>query len=584
MSDHSENSPLRVGEVFLEKYQILGVLGRGGQGCVYRALNLFMGREVAIKIISSQGGLTEELRQRGQQEAALLGKLSHPHLVRVFDAGISDAGNMYIVMELLEGQTLAHHLRDAGQVTVPEGLRLVGELCDALACAHEVKAVHRDLKPANIFLTTEGTPKVLDFGVAKIAGAVGFQTQKNMVVGTILYMSPEQLRGEPATPRSDIYALGLIAFQLFYGGHPLLLDEVDLENCDRRRLAWLQAKKPAPRLDSLIQGFPEYVARMVNTAIVKPPGRRFESARHMGNLARKYLLRYEEEVSQGHKVPPPAERKARAPGGSQAAMPGSETERLFALSEPSWGSEKAAVASSEGSKELPADSTRSTESAEISSESMPWGLSEPVPQERSFSSGPATASAYFPSEEGANPPSATPSPEHGPAQSTSTSASVSSAGQGVMSVRLQVGVVASVGFIVGLVSLALMPRPTPSSPGVVHATPQTEIVDEPAAREPAVPAPVELEPASSEPSPPPTIVQAMPSKSINPGSTGLKQEQAVLKSASKPRRKTQSTPVLEENSKVSQKPTVEPESREVKAAPPPPPAPSTPSDSIPWLD
>lgn len=436
MSDRSENGPLRVGEVFLEKYQILGLIGRGGHACVYRALNLFMGREVAVKVISRLGGLSEELRQRGRQEAALLGKLSHPNIVRVYDAGISDSGSLYIVMELLEGQTVADHLRDCGPVTVPEGLRLLGELCDALSCAHEAKAIHRDLKPANIFLTTEGTPKILDFGVAKIAGAVGYQTQKNMVVGTMLYMSPEQLRGELATPRSDIYALGLIAFELFHGAHPLLLDELGLEVRDRRRLAWLQAKKPAPRLDAIIPDFPEYVARMVNTAVVKPPGRRFETARQLGALARQNLLRYETEVSMGYKVPARAGRRCAKP----ESIPNGETEQLFALGAASPGAQPSLSESSSFSGPVTASTC-----------SLPAAGQEPKVEENEF--------------------------EHSPPQPTSTSASVSF-GKCGMNDRFKAGLVAALGFFVGMTSLVLISPSSESTTKDVIAAPRAEIVIE----------------------------------------------------------------------------------------------------------
>lgn len=476
MSDRLENGPLQVGDVFLEKYQVLGVLGRGGHGYVYRALNLFMGREVAIKVLSSgPGGLTDELRRRGRQEAALLGKLEHPNIVRVHDAGISDEGNLYIVMELLKGQTLAEQIAESGPLTVPEGLRLLGELCDALDCAHAEKAIHRDLKPANIFLTEDGTPKILDFGVAKIAGAVGFQTQKNMVVGTILYMSPEQIRGELSTERSDIYALGLVAFQMFHGSHPLLLDEPGLELRDRRRVAWLQAKKPTPRLDNLIPGFPEYVARLVNVATVKVPGRRFESAREMGSTARKFLLRYETEVSLGYQVPAvPPRAKPRRPQvpreqnvrseprvaalRSYQSVRGCDTEPLFALSsepQPSLvaasGEESAPLELTSSSLPRPSDPAQMSLAVGDGSSSasslglLPLELSRPYPME----------GVPLPETETGSASAALEGPELRP---SSTAASVAFAIPR-LNPQIQVGLLAALGFAIGLSSLALMPRP-----------------------------------------------------------------------------------------------------------------------------
>lgn len=485
MTDRSENGPLQVGEVFLEKYQILGLLGRGGHGCVYRALNLFMGREVAIKVLSRSGGLTEELRQRGRQEAALLGSLEHPNIVRVYDAGISDSGYMYLVMELLEGQTLADSLHTSGPMSVLDGLELLALLCDALECAHAAQAVHRDLKPANIFLTKDGIPKILDFGVAKIAGAAGFQTQKNMVVGTILYMSPEQIQGQRATPRSDIYALGLVAFQLFCGSHPLLLGEPNLELHDRKRLAWMQAKKPTPRLDRVVSGIPDYVARMVNVATVKPPGRRFESARQMGATARKFLLRYETEVSLGYHLPPKQARdrdgksrqkKARigelpAAYAPPEGSPSVHTERLFTLggSEQvfrnrfSSGAENGLSFASD-SEQGPSVPVRLSETA---MELPPLELSEPRPVESlAFSENvsPSITSSTQ-SLPACNSLSLAglrrPARKRFPLTSAATRVFFSWPG---MSDRWKVGVVATLGFAGGLSSLFLLP-PLPGELG-----------------------------------------------------------------------------------------------------------------------
>ena len=298
MSDGPDTGPLKIGETFLEKYQILGVLGRGGFGCVYRAMNLFMGREVALKVLDRSGGLTEEMRHRGQTEAALLGRLEHENLVRVFDAGISESGHLYLVMELLRGKTLAEHLRTDGAFSIEEGLRLTESICEGLGCAHDIYAVHRDLKPANIFITEAGVPKILDFGVAKIAGASGYKTAQNLVVGTSMYISPEQIQGQVATARSDLYALGLIAFEMFCGTHPILLADPPLNLHDRRSIVWWQVKGRPPLLDQINPAIPSYVARLVNTAIAKRPGQRFESARNMAERAAQYRLRYSADLRQ----------------------------------------------------------------------------------------------------------------------------------------------------------------------------------------------------------------------------------------------------------------------------------------------
>src|SRR5690606_2486026 len=295
-AERAEQSPLRIGDVFLEKYQILELAGSGGHGCVYGAQSLFMGREVAIKVLDRARGMTVEARARGQREAVALGRLGrHPGIVEVYDAGIDAEGRLYIVMERLEGRTLHQHLREHGPLDVETGLRLLIALCEALEFARLAKVVHRDIKPTNIFITPEGNPKLVDFGVAKITDAPGFQTAPQVVVGTALYVSPEQIRAQPATHRSDLYALGLVAYQLFCGEHPLLLAAPDADRRDLRVIWALHLQADPPRLDQVLPGFPEYVARLVHTAMSKEPAKRYATAAEFAKRARETLARYQND-------------------------------------------------------------------------------------------------------------------------------------------------------------------------------------------------------------------------------------------------------------------------------------------------
>src|SRR6516164_2274214 len=204
------------------RYEILGELGRGAMGVVYRATDPVIGRAVAVKTIrlSEEGtGLSRpELLERFQTEARAAGLLTHPNIVVVFDAGEED-GLYYITMELVEGRSL-QALLDSGQAfPLPRVLRIMEQTCSALQFAHERNVVHRDIKPANLMLTPDDTVKVTDFGTAKIL-QFGTVNQTAHVMGTPSYMSPEQVKGRPVDGRTDIFSLGVVMYEMLAGEKP----------------------------------------------------------------------------------------------------------------------------------------------------------------------------------------------------------------------------------------------------------------------------------------------------------------------------------------------------------------------------
>jgi serine/threonine protein kinase len=204
------------------RYEIMGELGRGAMGVVYKATDPVIGRTVAVKTIklSEEGtGLSRpELLTRFQTEARAAGLLTHPNIVVVFDAGEED-GLYYITMELVEGKSLQAHL-DGGQAfALPRVLRIMEQTCSALQFAHERNVVHRDIKPANIMLTADDTVKVTDFGTAKIL-QFGTMQQTAHVMGTPSYMSPEQVKGRAVDGRSDIFSLGVLLYEMVTGEKP----------------------------------------------------------------------------------------------------------------------------------------------------------------------------------------------------------------------------------------------------------------------------------------------------------------------------------------------------------------------------
>src|ERR1700731_5345181 len=203
------------------RYEIIGELGRGAMGVVYKAMDPVIGRTVAVKTIklSEEGtGLSRpELLSRFQTEARAAGLLTHPNIVVVFDAG-EEEGIFYITMELVEGRSLQSML-DAQQVfPLSRIVKLMEQVCSALDFAHQRNVVHRDIKPANLMLTGDDTVKITDFGTAKI---LQFGTaQTSHVMGTPSYMSPEQVKGKPVDGRSDIFSLGVILYELMTGEKP----------------------------------------------------------------------------------------------------------------------------------------------------------------------------------------------------------------------------------------------------------------------------------------------------------------------------------------------------------------------------
>ena len=211
----------------LGPYEITASLGAGGMGEVYQARDGRLGRDVAIKIVAAHSNDAPQARERFEREARSVAGLQHPNICAIYDVGDAD-GRAFIVMELLHGETLQQCLR-RGPIDLPAFLDIAIALADGLHAAHAAGIVHRDIKPANIFLTAHG-PKILDFGLAKAdlratvpasaAETLAMLTESGRTVGTIAYMSPEQLRGEDADARSDLFSLGMVLYEMATGRSP----------------------------------------------------------------------------------------------------------------------------------------------------------------------------------------------------------------------------------------------------------------------------------------------------------------------------------------------------------------------------
>ncbi|MFB7948635.1 serine/threonine-protein kinase [Kitasatospora phosalacinea] len=220
---HSTVEEVATAGLFAQRYRIEGLLGQGGGARVLRAVDLRLGREVALKVLHS--GADGEFTRRFDTEARTLARLQHPGLVEVYDYGHADE-RPYLVLELVDGPTLADALR-VSAMSVPATVRLGRELARTLAFVHACGVVHRDVKPSNVLIDASGSPRLADFGIARSpADGDADATRTGCVVGTPAYLAPEQIRGEGARPASDVYALGLVLIecltgQRVYPGGPL---------------------------------------------------------------------------------------------------------------------------------------------------------------------------------------------------------------------------------------------------------------------------------------------------------------------------------------------------------------------------
>jgi len=256
----------------LGRYQILNEIGKGAMGVVYRARDPMINREVALKAIpladEFEGRELEEARGRFFREAEMAGRLSHPHIVTIFDAGEHD-GTAYIAMELLRGRHLVEHTQPERLLPVAVVLDLVGRLADALHFAHQRQVVHRDIKPANVMYDPSGADlKITDFGIARLTDSA--RTRTGVVLGTPSFMSPEQLQGREVTGRSDLFSLAVTLYQLLTAQLPFRADSMP-------ELMLKIVQDPHPRICAIRPDLPEKLDAFFERALGKDPADRFES-------------------------------------------------------------------------------------------------------------------------------------------------------------------------------------------------------------------------------------------------------------------------------------------------------------------
>ena len=291
----------------LGRYEIRGVLGKGAMGLVYDGLDPRLARRVAIKTIrttSLDEATAKHYAMRFMREVRAVARLNHPNIVQVYDYG-TEGGLAYIVMEYIAGRELKDALDAGERFSLPDLLRMMAELLDALDIAHEAGVIHRDVKPANVMLDDAGRVKLTDFGVARITDPdadLGEATRAGVMIGTPSYMSPEQIQGQPIDRRTDVFSAGVLFYQLVTGKKPF------------EGTGWALARKIVqedPVWPSALVQVPPEIDRVAAHALAKDPKDRYQTAHAFARALRR-VAEGKPPEDPDETVPLPAESVAAA--------------------------------------------------------------------------------------------------------------------------------------------------------------------------------------------------------------------------------------------------------------------------------
>ncbi len=256
------------------RYRILAKIGIGGMAVIYKAQDTLLDRFVAIKVLKEEYVNNEQFLKKFKREAQAAAKLTHPNIVNVFDVGEED-GLHYIVMELVEGQTLKEYIEQRGCLTWKETLAIVLQIASALDTAHKNNIIHRDIKPQNILMSDDGIPKVTDFGIAKAVTSSTVTTDGD-AMGSVHYISPEQARGGFVDERSDLYSLGIMMYEMLTGILPYVGDTVV-------SIAIQHIQSHVPQIETVTPNIPQAVADIANKLTMKQPEKRYPNAMELMN-------------------------------------------------------------------------------------------------------------------------------------------------------------------------------------------------------------------------------------------------------------------------------------------------------------
>lgn len=303
-------------EVLNDRYKLLERAGSGGMAIVYRAQDLLLGRIVAIKVLQDSLTGDEAFLNRFQQEAHAAANLTHPHIVTVHDIG-QDGYRHYIVMEYVAGQTLKQIVRAQARggrhMPINRALDLTIQICSGIGYAHRAGLVHCDVKPQNVLVTRDERVKVADFGIARAMSQASGRLEE-VVWGTPHYFSPEQAAGQPATPASDVYAIGVILFELLTGRLPFTADSPTA-------LALKHLRENPPSVSRLNPAVPEQLDRIVAKVLSKEPAGRYRTGGQLGRILSTYRQSSRQDTVGMPAVTIPQPVTVRAPAKDGGAGP-----------------------------------------------------------------------------------------------------------------------------------------------------------------------------------------------------------------------------------------------------------------------
>ena len=258
--------------VIADRYEVVSHIGQGGMADVFLAVDTILNRQVAIKILRADLSTDAVSILRFEREAQAAAALAHPNSVEIYDVG-DYKGQHYIVMEYVTGKTLKQVIRSRGPLVNEEAVDIMKQLCSAISEAHSRGIIHRDIKPQNVIVKADGSIKILDFGIATAKGSMQL-AQANNVMGSVHYLAPELAKGEAASPQSDIYALGIVLYEMLAGDVPFKADQAV-------QIALKHMREPMPDVRLINASVPQSIANVITRATAKDPNNRYGSCREM---------------------------------------------------------------------------------------------------------------------------------------------------------------------------------------------------------------------------------------------------------------------------------------------------------------
>ena len=261
------------------RYRLLELVGSGGMAAVYRGMDTLLQRDVAVKVLREGFASDPAFLARFRREAQAAARLKHPNVVTVYDVG-QDGSRHYIVMEYVDGQDLKTLIRQKGRLSTDEVLNIIGQICAGVGHAHEAGLIHCDIKPQNVLVTDDGQAKVVDFGIARALSESGI-TESETVWGSPIYFAPEQAAGEPPSPASDVYSIGVVMYEMLTGSPPFQAEKP-------AALALMHMREEPPPLAARNPQVPPQLEWIVRKVLAKEPSVRYRNARQLAHILEEY--------------------------------------------------------------------------------------------------------------------------------------------------------------------------------------------------------------------------------------------------------------------------------------------------------